>query len=72
MLVGELAEDRAVPDAFRTDARADRVEPGLARGDRNLRPQTRLARDRADLDRPGLDLRHLSLHQAMDEGARGA
>src|SRR5258708_23298795 len=72
VLVGELAEDRAVPHALRPDARPDRVEAGLRGRNRDLRPQAGFPRDDADLDGPGLDLWHLGLEQAVDEGAGGA
>src|SRR6266851_5808149 len=55
--------------AFRTDAGADRVEAWLGSRHGDLRPQARLTRDRADLDGPGFDLRHLGLEQAVHERA---
>src|ERR1700686_55535 len=50
-----------------TDTSADRVEARLGRGDRDLRAQAWLTRDGTDQDRPGFDLGHLCLEQAMHE-----
>src|SRR5207237_714579 len=72
VLVRELAQDRAVPHPLRPDARPDRVETRLARRHRDLGPQTWFTGDGADLHCARLDLRHLGLEEAMDEGARPA
>src|SRR5260370_17220195 len=59
-------------DALGADASTNRVEARLCRRDRDLGPQSRLARDGTHLDGTRFDLRYLSLEQAMDERARRA
>src|SRR5260370_13755661 len=59
-------------DTLGADASTNRVEARLCRRDRDLCPQSRLARDGAHLDGARFDLRNLSLEQAMDERARRA
>src|SRR6202162_2643140 len=71
MLARKLAQDRAMPHSLWTHAGAHRVDAWLARRNRDLRAQPWLACDRADLHGAGLDLGHLRLEKAMDEGSRG-
>src|SRR5260370_24731218 len=59
-------------DTLGADASTNRVEARLCRRDRDLGPQSRLARDGTHLDGARFDLRYLSLEQAMDERARRA
>src|SRR5688572_16684376 len=60
-LATELVRDRLHAQPALADACADRVEPGLARTDRDLGTRARLARDAHDLDLPVIDLGHLEL-----------
>src|SRR5258706_16067001 len=59
-------------DALGADASTYRVETRLRCRDRDLGPESRLARDRTHLHGARFDLRHLSFEQAMDERARRA
>src|SRR5260370_28423800 len=59
-------------DAFGPDARPDGVQSRLGCRDRDLGPQSRLARDGTHLEGAGFDLRYRSLEQAMDDRARRA
>ena len=67
LLAGQLRDDGLDARAALADGRADRVEPLLARRDRDLRAAARLAGDRLDLDRPAVDLGDLELEQALQE-----
>src|SRR5258706_11497673 len=59
-------------DALGADASTNRVETRLRCRDRDLGPESRLARDGTQLDGARFDLRHLSLEQAMHERTRRA
>ena len=71
LLAGQLGDDRLDARAALADGRADRVEPVLARGDRDLRAAAGLAGDRLDLDRAAVDLGDLELEQALEEALVG-
>ena len=72
LLAGQLGHDRLDAGAALADRGADRVEALLARGDRDLAPAARVARDRLDLDGAGVDLGDLQLEQAAQEALVGA
>ena len=67
LLAAELGDDGLDPRAALADGRADRVEAFLAAADGDLGAAARLAGDGLDLDRAGVDLRHLELEQAAQE-----
>src|SRR5688500_178369 len=67
LLAAELVDDRLHPEAALPDARAARVDAGLARADRDLGARSGLARDTDDLHLAVVDLRHLELEQTLDQ-----
>ena len=71
LLAGQLGDDGLDPRAALADGRADRVEPVLARRDRDLRAAAGLAGDGLDLDRAAVDLGDLELEQAAQEALVG-
>ena len=72
LLAAQLGDDRLDAAAALADGGADRVEPLLAAGDGDLAAAAGLAGDGLDLDRAGVDLRHLELEQAAQEVLVGA
>src|SRR5207249_10212599 len=72
LLAAELVPDRLHAQAPLADARAARVDAGLASADRDLRARPRLARDPDDLDLAVEDLRHLVLEEPLHERLVGA
>ena len=67
LLAAQLGDDHAHAGASGAHAGADRVDALDVRLDGDLRAVARLARDRADLDEPVGDLRHLELEQRPDQ-----
>src|SRR5207249_7276889 len=73
LLALQFADHRLNPAAAHPDARPDRVDPAVARDDRDLGPAAGIARDRLDLDDAVVDFRHLlgeQLGHILRVGAR--
>ena len=71
MLLAQLAQKRVVTDALRSHAGTHRIDARHVAGDRHLGAQPRLPGDCPDLNRAGLDLRHLGLQQPPHEEPAG-
>src|SRR5262249_38391504 len=66
LLPAQLPADDLDPRAAQADARADRVDVPLGRGDRDLRPLAGLSRGGLDQDDAFLDLRDLGLEEPRE------
>ena len=68
LLAAQLLHHRLHARAAHADARADRIDVAVVRGDRDLRAAARLARRALHLDDALVDLRHLLLEE-LDQQA---
>ena len=71
LLAAQLGHDGLDAGAALADCGPDRIQARLARRDGDLGAAAGLARDRLDLDRSGVDLRHFQLEQTAQEALVG-
>src|SRR6185503_6235664 len=67
LLAAELLHDGLHARALHADARADRIDVGVARGDGDLRARARLAGHGDDAHDAFVDLGDLGLEELLDE-----